>query len=154
MCVCPGSSLCQQQCSHWCTTKDCCLASATARACWLESLRPTLPALWTAVTVMHKLYVCVCGHALPIEWKTTQYSPYSPSPGNGSLFACCNPTKLRGHPATFFILHALGGAILFTTDGIMVRLSANTSHVCTQTINLGWGMGTSLLCHYNQKLWQ
>ncbi|KAK2862622.1 hypothetical protein Q5P01_002155 [Channa striata] len=39
--------------------------------------------------------------------------------GHGSMFGCCNPAKLRGRPATFFILHALGGAILFITDGII-----------------------------------
>nr|XP_046240819.1 major facilitator superfamily domain-containing protein 4A [Scatophagus argus] len=39
--------------------------------------------------------------------------------GHGSLFVCCNPVKLRGRPATFFMLHALGGAILFITDGII-----------------------------------
>ncbi|KAM3622179.1 uncharacterized protein V6R79_021526 [Siganus canaliculatus] len=39
--------------------------------------------------------------------------------GHGSLLVCCNPAKLRDRPATFFILHALGGAILFITDGII-----------------------------------
>ncbi|XP_071350033.1 major facilitator superfamily domain-containing protein 4A [Trachinotus anak] len=39
--------------------------------------------------------------------------------GYGSVFGCCNPAKLRGRPATFFIIHALGGAILFITDGII-----------------------------------
>ncbi|XP_068567985.1 major facilitator superfamily domain-containing protein 4A isoform X2 [Cebidichthys violaceus] len=39
--------------------------------------------------------------------------------GHGSLFGCCNPAKLRGRPASFFVLHAVGGAILFITDGII-----------------------------------
>uniref|UniRef100_UPI003AAF7662 major facilitator superfamily domain-containing protein 4A n=1 Tax=Centroberyx gerrardi TaxID=166262 RepID=UPI003AAF7662 len=39
--------------------------------------------------------------------------------GHGSVFACCNPAKLRGRPPTFFTLHILGGAILFITDGII-----------------------------------
>ncbi|XP_034544663.1 major facilitator superfamily domain-containing protein 4A [Notolabrus celidotus] len=39
--------------------------------------------------------------------------------GHGSLFGCCHPAKVRGHPASFFLLHALGGAILFITDGII-----------------------------------
>ncbi|XP_037346904.1 major facilitator superfamily domain-containing protein 4A [Pungitius pungitius] len=38
---------------------------------------------------------------------------------HGSWFACCNPAKFRDRPASFFILHALGGAILFITDGII-----------------------------------
>ncbi|XP_074531204.1 major facilitator superfamily domain-containing protein 4A [Halichoeres trimaculatus] len=39
--------------------------------------------------------------------------------GHGSLFGCCHPAKIRGHPASFFLIHALGGAILFITDGII-----------------------------------
>ncbi|XP_041817156.1 major facilitator superfamily domain-containing protein 4A [Chelmon rostratus] len=39
--------------------------------------------------------------------------------GHGSLFACCNPAKLQGQPTTFFILHVLGGAVLFISDGII-----------------------------------
>ncbi|XP_036956751.1 major facilitator superfamily domain-containing protein 4A [Acanthopagrus latus] len=39
--------------------------------------------------------------------------------GHGSVFVCCNTAKLWVRPATFFILHALGGAILFLTDGII-----------------------------------
>lgn len=35
------------------------------------------------------------------------------------IFQCCNLAKLQGHPATFFILHLVGGAILFITDGII-----------------------------------
>ncbi|XP_033822185.1 major facilitator superfamily domain-containing protein 4A [Periophthalmus magnuspinnatus] len=36
-----------------------------------------------------------------------------------NVFRCCNLAKLRDRPATFFILHILGGAILFITDGIV-----------------------------------
>ncbi|XP_008319008.1 major facilitator superfamily domain-containing protein 4A-like [Cynoglossus semilaevis] len=39
--------------------------------------------------------------------------------GQHSVFGCCSPDKLRGQPATFFVLHVLGGAILFITDGII-----------------------------------
>ncbi|TNM88299.1 hypothetical protein fugu_004553 [Takifugu bimaculatus] len=37
----------------------------------------------------------------------------------GSAFSCCSPANLRGRPPSFFLIHALGGAILFLTDGIM-----------------------------------
>lgn len=37
----------------------------------------------------------------------------------GSVFRCCHLDKLRGRPATFFILHVVGGAIVFITDGII-----------------------------------
>ncbi|XP_028432168.1 major facilitator superfamily domain-containing protein 4A isoform X1 [Perca flavescens] len=50
-------------------------------------------------------------------------SPSSTSPtgdsGQGHGSCCCNPAKLRDRPATFFLLHILGGAILFLTDGII-----------------------------------
>ncbi|XP_047204256.1 major facilitator superfamily domain-containing protein 4A isoform X2 [Girardinichthys multiradiatus] len=39
--------------------------------------------------------------------------------GHGGVFDCCRRNNLRGHPATFFIIHALGGAIVFITDGII-----------------------------------
>ncbi|KAI4826677.1 hypothetical protein KUCAC02_030111 [Chaenocephalus aceratus] len=39
--------------------------------------------------------------------------------GHQSFFYCCNLAKLRGRPATFFLLHALGGAVVFITDGII-----------------------------------
>uniref|UniRef100_A0A3B5LWN1 Major facilitator superfamily domain containing 4A n=1 Tax=Xiphophorus couchianus TaxID=32473 RepID=A0A3B5LWN1_9TELE len=41
------------------------------------------------------------------------------SAGHGGLLDCCRPSNLQGHPATFFIIHALGGAIVFITDGII-----------------------------------
>uniref|UniRef100_A0A3Q2ZRM1 Major facilitator superfamily domain containing 4Aa n=1 Tax=Kryptolebias marmoratus TaxID=37003 RepID=A0A3Q2ZRM1_KRYMA len=39
--------------------------------------------------------------------------------GHRDIFNCFGPVRLRGQPATFFILHALGGAIVFITDGII-----------------------------------
>lgn len=44
------------------------------------------------------------------------------------MFDCCSPVRIRGRPATFFILHALGGAIVFITDGIIVSLPINVTH--------------------------
>uniref|UniRef100_A0A1A8KZ82 Major facilitator superfamily domain containing 4a n=1 Tax=Nothobranchius pienaari TaxID=704102 RepID=A0A1A8KZ82_9TELE len=40
------------------------------------------------------------------------------SQGHEGVFDCCSP-KVRGQPASFFILHALGGGIVFITDGII-----------------------------------
>ncbi|XP_072239316.1 major facilitator superfamily domain-containing protein 4A [Leuresthes tenuis] len=39
--------------------------------------------------------------------------------GHGNVFDCCKPAKLRGRSSIFFILHALAGAIVFITDGII-----------------------------------
>lgn len=40
----------------------------------------------------------------------------------GSVLACCSAANLRGRPPTFFMVHALGGAVVFLTDGVMVRI--------------------------------
>ncbi len=77
--------------------------------------------------------VCVCCDTL-FKWKDRPLS-FHISPGHGSLFVCCNPAKLRNRPATFFILHALGGAILFITDGIIVRHPSCEHYTFTQTCN-------------------
>jgi len=53
---------------------------------------------------------------------------FTVSAGHGNVFDCCKPAKLRGHSSIFFILHALAGAIVFITDGIIVSLPANTAH--------------------------
>uniref|UniRef100_A0A3Q0TH46 Major facilitator superfamily domain containing 4Aa n=1 Tax=Amphilophus citrinellus TaxID=61819 RepID=A0A3Q0TH46_AMPCI len=50
---------------------------------------------------------------------TDQGNAVTVSSGHGSVFVCCNAAKLRDRPATFFIIHALGGAVLFITDGII-----------------------------------
>ncbi|KAM7402714.1 hypothetical protein PAMP_017928 [Pampus punctatissimus] len=53
------------------------------------------------------------------ESQSNTSPPGDSSQGHGSVFGCCNPAKLRGRPPTFFLLHVLGGAILFITDGII-----------------------------------
>ncbi|KAJ3602771.1 hypothetical protein NHX12_030519, partial [Muraenolepis orangiensis] len=42
--------------------------------------------------------------------------------GDGGLWSCCG--RLRGGPASFFLLHAVGGALLFTTDGLIGSYAA------------------------------
>uniref|UniRef100_A0A8C6VXS7 Major facilitator superfamily domain-containing protein 4A n=1 Tax=Nothobranchius furzeri TaxID=105023 RepID=A0A8C6VXS7_NOTFU len=39
--------------------------------------------------------------------------------GHGSIFSCCQNDNLRGLPASFFMIHVLGGMVLFMTDGIV-----------------------------------
>lgn len=42
------------------------------------------------------------------------------SAGHGSVFSCCNSARLEGQPTTTFFIYALGSAIVFITDGIIV----------------------------------
>nr|XP_004546363.2 major facilitator superfamily domain-containing protein 4A [Maylandia zebra] len=39
--------------------------------------------------------------------------------GHGSIFSCCQNDNLRGLPLSFFMIHILGGMVLFMTDGIV-----------------------------------
>ncbi|KAF7667452.1 hypothetical protein LDENG_00060400 [Lucifuga dentata] len=40
--------------------------------------------------------------------------------GHGDIFGCCQNDNLRGLPLSFFMIHILGGMVLFMTDGIVV----------------------------------
>ncbi|KAJ3585912.1 hypothetical protein NHX12_012319 [Muraenolepis orangiensis] len=39
--------------------------------------------------------------------------------GHGNIFSCCQNDNLRGLPLSFFMVHVLGGLVLFMTDGIV-----------------------------------
>ncbi|KAK7915806.1 hypothetical protein WMY93_011567 [Mugilogobius chulae] len=39
--------------------------------------------------------------------------------GHGDIFSCCQNDNLRGLPVSFFMIHILGGLVLFMTDGIV-----------------------------------
>ncbi|XP_072223188.1 major facilitator superfamily domain-containing protein 4B [Leuresthes tenuis] len=41
------------------------------------------------------------------------------SGGHGNIFSCCQNDNLRGLPVSFFMIHILGGMVLFMTDGIV-----------------------------------
>lgn len=63
---------------RWCTTRDCCLASATVPVCWIETLNPRRATLWMTVTVKHVpcVYVCVrvfdCVHTALLKRQTAR----------------------------------------------------------------------------------
>lgn len=150
VCVCFDSSLSQRQCSHWCPMSDCCLAPEAVHVCLMQT--PTGAPRGTRTKVVHTC-LCVCVTTL-LRWKCRPLS-VTVSPGHGSVFSCCNPAKLRDRSATFFIIHALGGAILFITDGIIVRLPANTTHNYTWT-QVKWEQSKNNLLHTKQDrdMWE
>ncbi|XP_067098840.1 major facilitator superfamily domain-containing protein 4A-like [Osmerus mordax] len=49
----------------------------------------------------------------------TESIPADTDQDHRDMFNCCNRSNLQGHPPSFFILHGLGGAVLFITDGII-----------------------------------
>ncbi|KAM6946965.1 major facilitator superfamily domain-containing protein 4A [Lycodopsis pacificus] len=93
-------------------------------AFWIMALI-NLPVPAAVLALMYHERLLPCSDSSQRLIDRDSLSSTSPSPtgdsgqGHGSLFGCCNPAKLRGHPASFFILHAVGGAILFITDGIV-----------------------------------
>lgn len=48
--------------------------------------------------------------------------------GHESIFSCCQNDNLRGLPVSFFMIHILGGMVLFMTDGIVVSDKCDKSH--------------------------
>jgi len=52
---------------------------------------------------------CALAYNVCVLWK-----------GHGNIFSCCQNDNLRGLPVSFFMIHILGGLVLFMTDGIVV----------------------------------
>ncbi|XP_060897396.1 major facilitator superfamily domain-containing protein 4A [Labrus mixtus] len=93
-----------------------------AYAFWIMALI-NLPVPAAVLTLMYHERLLPCSsksqHLLDKDSQTSKSHNVDSEEGHGSLFCCCDAAKVRGHPATFFIIHALGGAILFITDGII-----------------------------------
>ncbi|XP_075880801.1 major facilitator superfamily domain-containing protein 4A-like isoform X4 [Nelusetta ayraudi] len=95
------------------------LITRVSYAFWIMALiNLPVPAAVLALMYNQRLLPCF-SHSPRLLDSSAQRGHPVDNHGVGSLFACCNPNNLRGRPATFFILHALGGAILFITDGII-----------------------------------
>ncbi|XP_043977343.1 major facilitator superfamily domain-containing protein 4A isoform X1 [Gambusia affinis] len=80
-----------------------------------------VPAAVLALMIHERLVRC-CRRSPPLLSKKPDSSSHptkEQQQGHGALLDCCSPSNLQGHPATFFIIHALGGAIVFITDGII-----------------------------------
>ncbi|XP_018523096.1 major facilitator superfamily domain-containing protein 4A [Lates calcarifer] len=91
-------------------------------AFWIMALiNLPVPAVVFALMYHERLLPCFSNSPRLLDRDTlSSTSPTGDSgQGHGNVFVCCNPAKLQGRPASFFILHALGGAILFITDGII-----------------------------------
>lgn len=50
----------------------------------------------------------------------SHFVTFCPVTGHGSIFSCCQNDNLRELPLSFFMIHILGGMVLFMTDGIVV----------------------------------
>ncbi|XP_063766088.1 major facilitator superfamily domain-containing protein 4A isoform X2 [Eleginops maclovinus] len=89
-------------------------------AFWIIALiNLPVPAAVLALMYRERLLPCSSTGTRLLERADSQSGAGESSEGHQSFFHCCNLAKLRGRPATFFLLHALGGAIVFITDGII-----------------------------------
>ncbi|XP_034724400.1 major facilitator superfamily domain-containing protein 4A [Etheostoma cragini] len=89
-------------------------------AFWIMALiNLPVPAAVLSLMYYERLLPCSSPRLIDRDSLSSTSSAGDSGQGHGSLFGCCNPAKLRGRPATFFLLHILGGAILFITDGII-----------------------------------
>ncbi|KAM9860153.1 major facilitator superfamily domain-containing protein 4A [Aulostomus maculatus] len=87
-------------------------------AFWIMSLiNLPVPAAVLALMYYERLLPC-CHSSPPLLNKDSGPNGVS-SQAHSSVFSCCNLDKLRGRRPTFFLLHALGGVILFITDGVI-----------------------------------
>lgn len=90
-------------------------------AFWIMALiNLPVPAAVLALMFHEKLLSCSSsGPPLLDKNPSSRKSQSLDDEGHGSLFGCCHSATVKGHPASFFLIHALGGAILFITDGII-----------------------------------
>ncbi|XP_034389044.1 major facilitator superfamily domain-containing protein 4A [Cyclopterus lumpus] len=91
-------------------------------AFWIMALI-NLPVPAGVLTLMYHERLLPCSGSSPRLIDRDSLSSTSPTgdsvQGHRRWFGCCDPAKLLGRPASFLILHALGGAILFVTEGII-----------------------------------
>ncbi|XP_013885088.1 major facilitator superfamily domain-containing protein 4-A, partial [Austrofundulus limnaeus] len=78
-----------------------------------------VPAAVLALMYHEKLVSCSSSSPRLLNRNPESSSAVGSSQGHEDMFDCCSPVRIRGRPATFFILHALGGAVVFITDGII-----------------------------------
>ncbi|XP_076003195.1 major facilitator superfamily domain-containing protein 4A-like [Genypterus blacodes] len=89
-------------------------------AFWIMALiNLPVPAAVLALIYHERLLPCSNDSQRLLDRDSTSTTAGSADDGHGSVFSCCHPDKLRGRPPTFFLIHILGGAILFITDGII-----------------------------------
>ncbi|CAJ1051926.1 major facilitator superfamily domain-containing protein 4A [Xyrichtys novacula] len=91
-------------------------------AFWIMALiNLPVPAAVLALMYLERLLPCSSRSQPLLDNKSTYGTSQSfdIDEGQEGFFGCCHPAKFHSHPASFFVLHALGGAMLFITDGII-----------------------------------
>ncbi|XP_061584179.1 major facilitator superfamily domain-containing protein 4A isoform X2 [Cololabis saira] len=96
------------------------VVTKVAYAFWIMALI-NLPVPAAVLALMHHQRLLPCSSTSP---RLLDREPGSHSAGDGchgdrSLFDCCKSANVQDRPTTFFLLHVLGGAIVFITDGII-----------------------------------
>ncbi|XP_067444478.1 major facilitator superfamily domain-containing protein 4A [Thunnus thynnus] len=117
-----GHGAALQNISQYPLNTDGTVITRVSYAFWIMALI-NLPVPAAVLTLMYYERLLPCFSNSPRLLDKDSLASTSPAgdsgQGHGSVFGCCNHAKLRNRPPTFFLLHALGGAILFITDGII-----------------------------------
>lgn len=84
------------------------------------------------ISKLYLLWIVVCLRFILTKQKLQKSYVYSTLSttflfvtGHGDIFSCCQNDNLRGLPVSFFMIHILGGMVLFMTDGIVVSAEKN-----------------------------
>ncbi|XP_075880799.1 major facilitator superfamily domain-containing protein 4A-like isoform X2 [Nelusetta ayraudi] len=118
------------------------LITRVSYAFWIMALiNLPVPAAVLALMYNQRLLPCF-SHSPRLLDSSAQRGHPVDNHGVGSLFACCNPNNLRGRPATFFILHALGLLC-------RLRLHLRSVSACPDGQQGGWWSEQCILglCH-------
>uniref|UniRef100_A0A3P9BJL5 Major facilitator superfamily domain containing 4Aa n=1 Tax=Maylandia zebra TaxID=106582 RepID=A0A3P9BJL5_9CICH len=106
--------------SHFRLYTDGVVVTRVSYAFWIMALiNLPVPAAVLALMSHERLLPCSRSSPRLLDADSNRSPTGDTDQEHGSVFSCCNPAKLRDRSATFFIIHALGGAILFITDGII-----------------------------------
>ncbi|XP_067302587.1 major facilitator superfamily domain-containing protein 4B isoform X2 [Pseudorasbora parva] len=89
---------------------------------------------------------------LAMETKAPEITeiPEPQNAGHGNIFSCCMNDNLRGLPVTFFVIHILGGMVLFMTEGIM---GVYAGFVYTYAVSAPMSLHTKMAGYLNCIFW-
>ncbi|XP_056293657.1 major facilitator superfamily domain-containing protein 4A [Pseudoliparis swirei] len=108
--------------SHYPMHTEGVVVTRVSYAFWIMALI-NLPVPAAVLTLIYHERLLPCSGNSPRLIHRDSLSSTSPTGdsvhGHRRCVRCCDPAKFRDRPASFLLIHALGGAILFVTEGII-----------------------------------
>ncbi|TRY84741.1 hypothetical protein DNTS_027431 [Danionella cerebrum] len=87
---------------------------------------------------------------LAVETKDSTQTLEAEDTGHGNPFSCCMNGSLRGLPVTFYLIHILGGTVLFMTEGIM---GVYAGFVYTYAVSAPMSLHAKMAGYLNSIFW-